>query len=89
MATVVPVDRAGRIVIPKETRQAQGIGPGTRFLLIEGKDGSLWLQRLDPQELARRIHDELRGINLAPLIAKIEAEMQALAASKYPAATRR
>src|SRR2546427_13061750 len=66
MTTVVPVDRAGRIVIPKETREAQGIAAGTKFLLIEGKDGSLWLQRLDPQELARRIHEELRGIDLAP-----------------------
>ena len=89
MTTVVPMDRAGRIVIPKETREAQGIAPGTKFLLIEGKDGSLWLQRLDPQELARRIHEELRGIDLAPLVAKIEAEMEALAPSKYPSAARR
>jgi len=89
MTTVVPVDRAGRIVIPKETREAQGIAPGTKFLLIEGKDGSLWLQRLDPQELARRIHEELHGIDLAPLVAKVEAEIEALASSKYPPAARR
>lgn len=89
MTTVVPVDRAGRIVIPKETRESQGIAAGTKFLLIESKDGSLWLQRLDPKELARRIHDELHGVDLAPLVAKIEAEMEALAISKYPAAARR
>src|SRR5437016_3157437 len=71
MTTVVPMDRAGRIVIPKETRDAQGIAPGTKFLLIEGKDGSLWLQRLDPKELARRIHEELQGVDLAPLAASI------------------
>ena len=89
MAAVVPMDRAGRIVIPKDTREAQGIVPGTKFLLVEGKDGSLWLQRLDPEELARRIHNELRGAHLAPLFAKVEAEMEALASSKYPVATRR
>jgi len=89
MVAVVPMDRAGRIVIPKDTREAQGIVPGTKFLLVEGKDGSLWLQRLDPEELARRIHNELRGANLAPLFAKVEAEMEALASSKYPVATRR
>jgi AbrB family looped-hinge helix DNA binding protein len=89
MTAVVPIDRAGRIVIPKETREAQGIAPGTKFLLIEGKDGSLWLQRLDPQELARRIHEELRGIDLAPLVAKIDAEMESTAESKYPSAARR
>ena len=52
-------------------------------------DGSLWLQRLDPQELARRIREELHGIDLAPLVAKVEAEIDALAASKYPSAARR
>jgi len=83
------MDRAGRIVIPKDTREAHGIVPGTKFLLVEGKDGSLWLQRLDPEELARRIHNELRGANLAPLFAKVEAEMEALASSKYPVAARR
>jgi AbrB family looped-hinge helix DNA binding protein len=89
MTAVVPMDRAGRIVIPKEMREAQGIAPGTKFLLIEGKDGSLWLQRLDLQELARRIHEELRGIDLAPLVAKIAAEMESIAASKYPSTGRR
>jgi len=89
MAAVVPMDRAGRIVIPKDTRETYGIVPGTKFLLVEGKDGSLWLQRLDPEELARRIHNELGGVNLAPLFAKVEAEMETLASSKYPAATRR
>ena len=89
MTAVVSVDRTGRIVIPKETREAQGLAPGTKFLLIEGKDGSLWLQRLDPRELARRIHEELQGIDLAPLVAKVEAEIDALAASKYPTAVHR
>lgn len=88
MTAVVPIDQAGRIVIPKDTRDAQGIKPGTKFLLVEGKDGSLWLQRLDPEELARRIHNELEGADLAPLFARIEAEIEALAASKYPAAKR-
>lgn len=88
ITAVVPVDRAGRIVIPKDTRDAQGIRAGTKFLLVEGKDGSLWLQRLDAEELARRIHNELQGTDLAPLIAKIEAEIEALASSKYPAAKR-
>lgn len=89
MAAVVPMDRAGRIVIPKDVREAQGIVPGTKFLLVEGKDGALWLQRLDPEELARRIHDELHEANLAPFFAKIEAEMEALASSKYPSAAPR
>jgi len=88
MTAVVPIDKAGRIVIPKDTRDAQGIKPGTKFLLVEGKDGSLWLQRLNAEELAGRIHNELEGADLAPFLARIEAEIEALAASKYPAARR-
>ena len=33
MAAVVAMDRAGRIVIPKDVREAQGIIPGTKFRL--------------------------------------------------------
>src|SRR5438094_801707 len=64
MAAVVAMDRAGRIVIPKDVREAQGIIPGTKFRLVEGKDGILWRQRWDPEELGRRIHDELRSAKL-------------------------
>ncbi len=85
MATVVAIDRAGRIVIPKETRDAQGIRTGTRFLLVEGRNGEIWLQRLDPVELARRIRDEMKGVDLGPIIEKVEAEIERIAAERYPA----
>ena len=89
MATVVTIDKAGRIVIPKETRTAKRIRPGTKFLLVEGRDGHMWLQRLDPEELAKRIHEELRGVDLEPLIAKVEAEIERLALERHPALARR
>jgi len=89
MVTVVTMDRAGRIVIPKETREAQGIRAGTKFLLVEGPEGRLWLQRLDPKELARRIEKELEGVDLDPLIAKVRAEVRPLAAERYPILRRR
>lgn len=83
---VVAMDKAGRIVIPKGTREAQGLVPGTEFLLVEGRDGRLWLQRLDAKELAQRIEDELRGVDLRPLLEKIRSETEALARGRYPAA---
>lgn len=89
MASVVTADKAGRIVIPKETRTAQRIRPGTKFLLVEGRDGRLWLQRLDPVELAKRIDEELQDVDLKPLIAKVEAEIKRLATERYPALARR
>ncbi len=89
MPVVVTVDKAGRIVIPKETRTAQRIKPGTKFLLVEGRDGRMWLQRLDPEELARRIREETSGVDLEPIIAKVKAEIARLARERYPALARR
>ncbi|HEX9340484.1 MAG TPA: AbrB/MazE/SpoVT family DNA-binding domain-containing protein [Thermoplasmata archaeon] len=86
MPTVVTIDKAGRIVVPKETREAQHIRPGTKFLLVEGADGRIWLQRLDAEELARRIQGETRGVNLDAIIAKVEREVEDLTAKRYPAA---
>ncbi len=89
MPTVVTIDKAGRIVIPKETRTAQRIKSGTKFLLVEGRDGRMWLQRLDPEELARRIREETGDVDLEPIIAKVEAEIERLAAERHPALARR
>ena len=88
MVTVVSIDKAGRIVIPKETRSAQKIRAGTKFLLVEGRDGRMWLQRLDADELARRIQQELEGVDIQPIVAKVKAEMDRLARELYPAASR-
>ena len=89
MPTVVTIDKAGRIVIPKETRTAQSVRPGTKFLLVEGHGGRMWLQRLDPEELATQILEETRGMDLEPIIAKVKAEIERLAAERYPAIARR
>ncbi len=89
MSVIVTIDRSGRIVIPKQTRKARGLRPGTRFLLVEGKGGRLWLQRLDPKELARRIEAETGDVDLEPIIAKVEAETNRLAASRYSSPRRR
>jgi len=89
MPTVVTIDKAGRLVIPKETRTAQGVRPGTKFLLVEGHGGRMWLQRLDPEELAAQILEETRGVDLDPIIAKVEAEIERLAAERYLDRTRR
>ena len=89
MATVVSIDKTGRIVIPKETRDAQKIRPGAKFLLVKGRNGTMWLQRLDPDELARQVHEELKDVDLGPIVSKVKAEIERLAASSYPALRRK
>jgi AbrB family looped-hinge helix DNA binding protein len=85
MPTVVTIDRAGRIVIPKDMREAQEIRAGTKFLLVEGEGGRMWLQRLDPKELAKRISAEMKGVDLGPIVARVRAEIEALAVREFPA----
>ena len=72
MATIVTVDKAGRILLPKEMRDAERMQPGMKFLLIKGRNGAIWLQRLDPEEIVRRIKEELKDIDLKSIIEKIK-----------------
>jgi AbrB family looped-hinge helix DNA binding protein len=41
MATVTTVDRFGRVVIPKETRDHFGLLPGTSVTVVDAEDGVL------------------------------------------------
>lgn len=36
--THIPIDKAGRMVLPKKVRDRMGISPGTEFEVIEEKD---------------------------------------------------
>jgi len=88
MATVVTVDKAGRIVIPKEMRDAQGIEAGAQFLLVEGEEGLLWLQRLKPEDIARRLREELRGVPIDRIVRQVEKEANRIARARYPVLAR-
>ena len=88
MATVVTVDKAGRIAIPKEMRDAQGIEAGAQFLLVEGEEGLLWLQRLKPEDIARRLREELRGVPIDRIVRQVEKEANRIARARYPVLAR-
>jgi len=89
MAAVVTVDKAGRIVIPRGTRHSHGIRAGTKFLLVEGENGLLWLERIDPRELSDRLRREMRGVDLDAIVRRVESEANRLARSRYRALARR
>jgi len=88
MAGVVTVDRAGRIVIPRGTRRSQGIARGTKFLLVEGRNGSLHLEPLDAKQIAERLEAELRDVDVAGIARRIEAEANRMAKARYPAVSK-
>ncbi|NOZ76361.1 MAG: AbrB/MazE/SpoVT family DNA-binding domain-containing protein [Euryarchaeota archaeon] len=84
MADVVTVDRAGRFVIPKTMREELGVEEGTKFLIAAARDGRLVLQKLDPKELAARLEEELKGIDIEAVVERVRREINEKARKRYP-----
>jgi AbrB family looped-hinge helix DNA binding protein len=84
MAQVVESDASGRIVIPKTVRQALGIKGRTRFLLVERAEGQLVLQKLEVDEIARRLERELAGKDIDAIVRKVREEVNKKIKTRYP-----
>jgi AbrB family looped-hinge helix DNA binding protein len=84
MVQVVESDASGRIVIPKAVRQALGIRGRTRFLLLERGEGQLVLQRLNVDEIARRLERELAGRDVDSIVRKVKQELNRKIKKQYP-----
>jgi len=75
MAEVVEADASGRIVIPKSIRQELRIKERTKFLLTKRGEGQLLLQKLDVDELARRLETELAGRDIDTILKTVREEV--------------
>jgi AbrB family looped-hinge helix DNA binding protein len=84
MVQVVESDASGRIVIPKAVRQALGIRGRTRFLILERGEGQLVLQRLQVDEIARRLERELAGRDVDSIVRKVKQELNRKIKNQYP-----
>jgi AbrB family looped-hinge helix DNA binding protein len=84
MAEVIEADRSGRIVIPKSLRQELGIRERTKFLLTNRGHGQLLLQKLDVDEIARRLSKELAGRDIDAIIARVRKEADKKIRAQYP-----
>jgi AbrB family looped-hinge helix DNA binding protein len=84
MAEVIEADRSGRIVIPKSLRQELGIRERTKFLLTNRGQGQLLLQKLDVDEIARRLSKELDGRDIDAIIARVRKEVDKKIRAQYP-----
>ena len=83
MAEVVSVDKAGRLVIPKSIRDSLGITERSRFILAEGENGRLLLQKVDLDEIADRLQRDLKKKNIDAIVKRVRKEINDKVKRKY------
>lgn len=59
MASIIESDSSGRIVIPKKVRLELGITPKTQLILTSNKKRQILIQKLDLDEISKRLEMEL------------------------------
>lgn len=69
---VTNIDKAGRVVIPKEIRERMGLKEDSALLVTEADRGVVILKKLDIEELARRLRQELKGMDVEAIAARVE-----------------
>jgi len=84
MAEVVEMDSSGRIVIPKNVRQELKVKSGAKFILANRGEGQLLLQKLDVDEIARRLGDELAGRDIDAIVKSVRKEISRKIRDRYP-----
>lgn len=82
---VTKIDKAGRVVIPKEVREKVGLKEDETLLVADATDDILILKKLDVKELAKRLRSELKGINVEGIAKRIEEESNEQARKEYAA----
>lgn len=75
MVSLVESDGSGRIVITKKIRDEFGITGRTPFLLTTKGKGEITLQKIDVEELASRLQQELKDVPVEDLAKSIRKEI--------------
>jgi AbrB family looped-hinge helix DNA binding protein len=84
MAEIIEADASGRIVIPKSIRLQLHIKERTKFLLTKSGEGQLLLQKLDVDEIARRLEAELAGKDIDSILKRVREEVNRKIKAQYP-----
>ena len=84
MTEVVESDKSGRIVIPKSLREELNMKENTRFILTKRGEGQLLLQKIDVEEIARRLEEELTGKDIDAIVKAIRKEINEKIKVDYP-----
>jgi AbrB family looped-hinge helix DNA binding protein len=71
---VTKIDKAGRVVIPKAIRERMGLKEDSALLVAEAVGGVVILKKLDIDDLARRLREELKGKDLDRIADSVKDE---------------
>ena len=85
---IATIDKAGRVVIPKDIRRRMGLNEDSALLLAETNGDMLILKKLDLKEIAERIRGELKGVDVDKIAKKVERESNKGARREGPEAVR-
>ncbi len=69
---ITTIDKAGRVVIPKEIRERMNLKEDSALLVAETKGGVLILKKLDIKEIAHRLRVELKGKDVDEIAGRVE-----------------
>ncbi|OLS13570.1 MAG: hypothetical protein RBG13Loki_2821 [Promethearchaeota archaeon CR_4] len=72
--SIVSIDKAGRVIIPVEVRKKLGITANTRLFLIDIGD-KIVIEKLERLEIAKRLQEELKNVDIDKIVAETEGEM--------------
>jgi len=84
MASIIEFDSSGRILIPKKIRQELGITPKTQFILTSNDKGQIMLQKLDLDEISKRLEEELANTPVLELAQEIRDAVNEKIRKAYP-----
>ena len=70
--SVTKIDKAGRVVIPKEIREKMGLAQDTTLLVTEAADDIVVLKKLDVKGLASKLRQELKGVDVEGIAKRVE-----------------
>lgn len=69
---ITTIDKAGRVVIPKEIRERMNLREDSALLVAETGRGVLILKKLDMKEIADRLRVELKGKDVDEIARRVE-----------------
>lgn len=84
MASIIEPDSSGRVVIPKQVRDELGITSKTQLLLTSNQKGQIIIQKLDLDEITKRLEEELAGTHVLQLAQEIRDEINEKARQALP-----